>query len=151
MTPHHNRLPTYLYWITLFFLVLTGFGQMPIFKRYYIADLPGLGWLARFFVTHYMHYLFAAVFIALTAYFIADFLLVLRKKGRLSVSGIVKIFLIAGLIATGVLMVIKNFSTPYFPPVFIIVLDLLHLGLCMALLAISLYTLVFRKPWLKAR
>jgi len=55
-----NRKPIirYLYLITLFFLVLTGFGQMPVFKRYYIADIPGLGWLAQFFVTHYMHYLF---------------------------------------------------------------------------------------------
>ena len=36
----------YFYLMTVFFLTLTGFGNMPIFKRYYIADIPGLGWLA---------------------------------------------------------------------------------------------------------
>ena len=36
----------YFFLATVFFLTLTGFGQMPIFKRYYIADIPGLGWLA---------------------------------------------------------------------------------------------------------
>ena len=39
--PH--RFVRYVYLITVFFLTLTGFGQMPIFKRYYIADIPGLG------------------------------------------------------------------------------------------------------------
>ena len=45
------------YILTLFVMVLTGFGQMPIFKRYYISDIPGMGWLAKFYVTHYIHYL----------------------------------------------------------------------------------------------
>ena len=31
----------------LFFSALSGFAQMHIFKRYYIADLPGFGWLAE--------------------------------------------------------------------------------------------------------
>ena len=59
---NRKKIIRYLYLISLFFLVLTGFGQMPVFKRYYIADIPGLGWLAQFFVTHYMHYLFAILF-----------------------------------------------------------------------------------------
>ena len=32
-----NRIIRYVYLITIFFLTITGFGQMPIFKRYYIA------------------------------------------------------------------------------------------------------------------
>ena len=31
-----------LYLLSLFALVFTGFGQLPIFKRYYLADIPGL-------------------------------------------------------------------------------------------------------------
>ena len=46
----------YSYVAILSFLTLSGFGQMPIFKRYYIADIPGLGWLAKFYITHYIHY-----------------------------------------------------------------------------------------------
>jgi hypothetical protein len=51
-----NRAARYVYLITVLFLTLSGFGQMPIFKRYYIADIPGFGWLAQFYVTHYIHY-----------------------------------------------------------------------------------------------
>ena len=71
----------WLYLITIFFLTLSGFGQMPIFKRYYIADIPGLGWLAQFFVTHYIHYLGAILFLAFAAYMIIDYL-VLKRKSR---------------------------------------------------------------------
>ena len=60
----------YSYLITLLFLTLTGFGQMPIFKRYYIADIPGLGWLAKFYITHFIHYLGAILILALLAYII---------------------------------------------------------------------------------
>jgi len=49
----------------LFLLALTGFAQMPIMKRYYIADLPGLGWLADFFTTSRLHYAAAAAFLFL--------------------------------------------------------------------------------------
>ena len=36
-----------LYILTLIFMALTGFGQMPIYNRYYMSDIPGLGWLAE--------------------------------------------------------------------------------------------------------
>ena len=52
-----SRTVRYFYLLTVLLLTLTGFGQMPIFKRYYIADIPGFGWLAQFYVTHYIHYL----------------------------------------------------------------------------------------------
>jgi hypothetical protein len=67
-----NRTVGYVYLITVFFLTLTGFGQMPIFKRYYIADIPGFGWLAQFYVTHYIHYLGAILILALVTYMIID-------------------------------------------------------------------------------
>ncbi|MCP4020290.1 MAG: hypothetical protein GY729_00480, partial [Desulfobacteraceae bacterium] len=60
------------YFITIFFITLTGFAQMPIFKRYYIADIPGLGWLAKFYVNHSLHYIFAAILIAFTTYMFFD-------------------------------------------------------------------------------
>ena len=56
------------YIMLVFMMALTGFGQMPIFKRYYIADIPGLGWLAAYWVTHYIHYLGAALLLGIGAY-----------------------------------------------------------------------------------
>ncbi|MDJ0667751.1 MAG: hypothetical protein QNJ61_10750, partial [Desulfobacterales bacterium] len=54
-----------IYLTLLVFMGLSGFGQMPIFKRYYIADLPGLGWLAQFYTTHYIHYLGAILLLGI--------------------------------------------------------------------------------------
>ena len=53
----HTQSMRYLYVLTVFFMALTGFGQMPIYKRYYLSDIPGFGWLAEFFIIHYIHYL----------------------------------------------------------------------------------------------
>lgn len=38
-------------------LIFTGFGQMPMYKRYGIAKLPGLGWSGDYTITLYLHYL----------------------------------------------------------------------------------------------
>ncbi len=80
-----------IYLMTLFGLVLSGFAQMPIFKRYYIADIPGLGWLAQFYVTHLIHYLAAIIFIGISAYLLVDYLMVRRKQIRLSGSGYLRV------------------------------------------------------------
>ena len=37
-TAASNPAIRYFYLVTVFFLTLTGFGQMPIFKRYYIVS-----------------------------------------------------------------------------------------------------------------
>jgi uncharacterized membrane protein len=124
---------------------------MPIFKRYYIADIPGLGWLAKFFVTHYIHYLGAAVLLALIAYLLVDYLMLKRTSRRLTSSGAVRVGLLAGILATGVLLVIRNLTGTHFSPGLIIFLDLAHLGLVMVLLLASLYCLFFKKHWTTER
>jgi hypothetical protein len=135
------------YLVTVFFLTLTGFGQMPIFKRYYIADLPGLGWLAQFYITHYLHYLAAILFLALLAYVVFDYALLGRKRIRVTPTGYVRATLLAGLIVTGIFLVIRNLSGTHFSSGFVIFLDLSHLGLVMSFLMISLYCLIFKKKW----
>ncbi|MCP4688368.1 MAG: hypothetical protein GY859_09975 [Desulfobacterales bacterium] len=130
-------------------LTITGFGQMPIFKRYYIADIPGLGWLAKFYTTHYLHYLFAILFIALVAYAIADYFLLRKRGAKISPAGYFKIALLAGLIFSGVFLVIRNLPSIVFPSGMIIAFDLVHLGLVMLLLFFSAYTLIARKEWLR--
>ena len=141
----------WLYLTTTFFLVLTGFGQMPIFKRYYIADIPGLGWLAAFFVTHYIHYLGAIILFALVAYISTDFLMTRRTSRRLTTSGSVRVGLLAGILASGALLVIRNLAGVHFSSGSIIFLDIAHLGLVMVLLFVSLYCLIFKKHWTTER
>jgi len=147
----HKPYFKYLYGVTVFFLILTGFGQMPIFKRYYIADIPGLGWLAEFFITHYMHYLFAIIFLFIILYLLTEYILQLQKAVKITISGYLRIAIITGLIATGILLVIRNFSGYKFSPGFIIIMDLSHLGLVMAFLFSGFICFVLKKKWLKNR
>lgn len=137
----------YLYLLVVFFLTLTGFAQMPIFKRYYIADIPGLGWLAEFYVTHYMHYLFAIVLLAIAGYWIADYWLTKNRRGRLTVSGYVRASIVFAIIVTGALLVIRNLPDVVLSPNLIIFLDVAHLGLAVTLLAAGAICLILKKPW----
>jgi cytochrome b subunit of formate dehydrogenase len=43
-------------------LLLTGIFELPVAKRYYIIDIPGLGWSADFITSLYLHYAAALVF-----------------------------------------------------------------------------------------
>lgn len=139
----------YIYAITLFFITLSGFAQMPVFKRYYIADIPGLGWLAQFYVTHIIHYTAASVLIAFTIYILVDFIFNGSGLSRITRSGYFKIAILAGLIVSGTLMVIKNLSNVFFSHNMIIALDLVHLGLCMMLILATFYTVTKQKRWEK--
>ena len=141
----------WFYLLTVFFLALSGFGQMPIFKRYYIADIPGMAWLAEFFVTHYIHYLGAILFLAFTAYMIIDYLLLKRRSRQMTASGYVRGALLAGILTSGILLVIRNLTGSNFSPGFIIFLDLCHMGLVMAFLFTSLYCIIFKKQWTTIR
>ena len=146
-----NRSVRYVYLITVALLTLTGFGQMPIFKRYYIADIPGLGWLAQFYVTHYIHYLAAIFILALVAYLIMDYLILQKKHLRLTASGYVRGAILAGILISGILLVIRNLSGSRLAPQFIIFLDLAHLGLVMSFLLAAVYCLVRKRRWVAQR
>ena len=141
------KIRKYIYSITVFFIALSGFAQMPVFKRYYIADIPGLSWLAQFYVTHIMHYIAAIVLITFVIYVLFDFIFKGRGLNTITRIGYFKIVILAGLVITGSLMVVKNLPSIYFNHNVIIVLDLVHLGFCMILLGVGLYSLVKKKSW----
>ena len=146
-----NRIVRYIYLITVFFLTLTGFGQMPIFKRYYIADIPGLGWLAKFYVTHYIHYLGAVLILALVSYLIIDYLILQKKNIRLTASGYVRGATLVGILASGIFLVLRNITGSRFAPAFIIFLDLAHLGLVVTFLVVTGFCLLRKRPWVAQR
>ncbi|MGD9044161.1 MAG: hypothetical protein PVG06_10630 [Desulfobacterales bacterium] len=146
-----NRALRYVYLITVFFLTLTGFGQMPIFKRYYIADIPGFGWLAKFYVTHYIHYLGAILILGLVSYLIIDYLILQRKHLRLTASGYARGAILAGILVSGIFLVFRNLAGSRFAPEFIIFLDIAHLGLVMIFLIVSGYCRIRKKRWVTQR
>jgi hypothetical protein len=146
-----NRSLRFMYVLTVFLMALTGFGQMPIYKRYYLSDIPGLGWLANFWTTRYVHYAGAALLLAIVVYLLVEHVTLIRSRRKVSPSGYLRGILLLGIVLTGVLFVIKNFPVFVFSPEFIIALNLSHLGLVMIFLLVNLYCLIFRKQWTKAR
>lgn len=153
----HFRGRRLIYGLILFFISLSGFAQMPIFARYYISDIPGLGWLAQFYVTHAVHYIMAALLLAFGAYVGMDVVLGRKlnparqnsvNKGRLTEIAWVKLISLAGLIITGCFMVVKNLSQVYFPHNMIIGLDLLHLLFCVVLLGATMYSKIRTSTWI---
>ena len=133
----------------LFMATLTGFGQMPIFKRYYIADVPGLGWLAQFYVTHYLHYLFGTFLLAFLGYFVLDWMLTSPRHHRLSLLGKGRAITLGGILLTGLLLSLKNFTLYLYPQSVIVALDLIHLGLVMVWFALGLLALFTRQGWIR--
>ena len=68
--------------LSIFLLLFSGFGQMPMYKRYKVADLPGLAWSADYGATLLLHYIGAAVLIGVAAYHVL-FNLRTRRLGLL--------------------------------------------------------------------
>ncbi len=139
------------YLTLLVFMGLSGFGQMPIFKRYYIADLPGLGWLDQFYVTHFIHYLGAILLLGLAAHY--AFLYLVDRRGELKITfyGWLQGGLWAGIVVTGALRVVKNYAGVTMSSGLIVFLDVLHLALVMAMMTIGVVGLCWRWRWLKIR
>ena len=146
-----NRIVRYLFLLSIFLMALTGFGQMPIYRRYYMSDIPGFGWLADFFITRYVHYAGAALLLGLLSYFLFDYFFLQRKNLKITLTGYLRAALLAGIVITGILFVVKNFPVHYFSHEFIIILNLCHLGFVMAFLFVSLYCLILKKKWTTVR
>ncbi len=145
-----SRGVAWLYTATLIVMALTGFGQMPIYNRYYMSDIPGFGWLADYYVTRNIHYVGAAVLLALLFYAGFDFLLKRKRKLKLTRSGTLRLALLAGVVVSGALIVVKNFPLVYFTDAFVIGLNISHLAMVMALFAANFTCMVYKKRWAAA-
>jgi len=116
----------------LFLLALSGFAQMPIMKRYYLADLPGLAWLADYSATSLLHYLAAAVFLFLcgliAARHLADPARAPLRGWRLARAGLYLL-----VILTGLAHAVHNTASWPLPPALAQTVVLAHLGGVMGL------------------
>ncbi|CFY04843.1 Di-haem cytochrome, transmembrane [Syntrophomonas zehnderi OL-4] len=87
----HNLAIRFTHWVTalsILVLFFSGFGQMPIYKRYYVDQLPGLGWSSDFLITLHIHYWAAAMLIFVVFYYAAYLSItkkwdIIPKKGDL--------------------------------------------------------------------
>lgn len=132
-------------------MALTGAGQMPIFKRYYIADIPGLGWTGNYYNTHVMHYSGAVLLIALAFYLSAEYYLKHKKSLTISKSGWVRIIVLSGLFVTGILKVISSQKGIYFGRTVLVSLDLIHTALMFILLAVFAFFWIIKSGWFESK
>ncbi len=69
----HNLAIRFTHWVTatsIFILFFSGFGQMPVYKRYFVDQLPGLAWSSDFLATLHLHYLAAMALIFVSVYYV---------------------------------------------------------------------------------
>lgn len=121
--------------------VFTGMAQLPIMKRYYIADLPGLAWSADFYITSNLHYLAAALLLALLAWRVGLGLRGERPWFSWGPRAAWGWTLLAVLAATGALKAARNAGV-YLPPALLLVADFTHLGAAMAFMFTGLGSLI---------
>jgi hypothetical protein len=149
MIPKWQR---YLFGLNLLALALSGFGQMPIFKRYYIADIPGMAWTADYWFTHKMHYIGAAVLLFFIGLWAGKYLKKWKDDHSLTFLGTVKIFLYTGIIFTGAMRVAKNLDFWHWGPTTTMLADWLHLFFVVFLGMAGLYGIITkRKSYVRAR
>lgn len=143
----NNRAISGLYKVALFVMVFTGFGQMPLYKRYYISDIPGMAWTADFYVTHTIHYIGAIFLLGFFAYMIVDYFFLGKKEFKLTYSAWIRIALMGGIVVTGIFRVFKNMPDVVFSPGFTFFIDLSHIGFMMFYLFTALTFLIMKSGW----
>ena len=136
-----------VYLVTMIFLGFTGLAQLPVMKRYYVNEVPLLSWAGDFYITLTVHYLAAIVLLALTFFAGVNFFLARRGEVRLTRTGAIRVGLLAGIVGSGALMVVKHLPGVYLAKNFITGLDLVHLGLAMTFMLLALGCLIARAKW----
>lgn len=131
-------------------LAVTGTMQMPIASRYRIVAVPGLAWLGDFWLTHKLHYVGAVGLLFLTGYLLTRWLLEWRRAHALSGFGLARAAVVALLLATGAVRVLKNLPSVSFSPDPTMLVDWAHLGLAAVLGLIALARLALRASYWRA-
>jgi hypothetical protein len=147
MKSQKSAVGTRLYVFVFIVMAFTGFGQMPLYNRYFLSDVPGMGWTSNYALTHVIHYLGAIFLLGFFSYKILEYFLAGRKTFRLTGAAYARIALLAGIVGTGILRAIKNLPDVSFSPGFTLFFDLAHLGFAMAYLLCALAFSISRAGW----
>ncbi|NCB22921.1 MAG: 4Fe-4S dicluster domain-containing protein [Deltaproteobacteria bacterium] len=132
-------------WVAVALLLgFTGMMQLPVASRYGIAKIPGLTWTGDFYTILNIHYILAALLLALGFYWLG--LMVRgRLRGRLTFWGKVRLGVLGVVVLSGLGRVAKNLPSITFSAGTTTFVDLVHLGFAVLLgvLCLSL--------WIKGR
>lgn len=144
-----TRRVSWTYLLLVATLALTGMAQMPIAKRYHIADVPGLAWLGDFYLTHKLHYLAAVGLLFLTSYLVTRWFMEWRQDWELTPLGWARAVVLLALVGTGGVRVLKNLPDVSFTPTPTMLMDWTHLGLAFVLGGLALARPALRAAYIR--
>jgi hypothetical protein len=144
-------------WISRLFILLTGvlavtgFMQMPITKRYYLSDLPGMAWSANFYTVHRVHYVLASLFLLLLGIVVANWFR--NWRGRLALTGLgwARVGVVAALVVSGGFRVYRNLPGVTLDPTLVLAIDWVHLVSVFVLGILALAALIAGRSAYAAR
>jgi hypothetical protein len=139
----------WIYGVLVFLILFTGFGNMPLWKRYYIADIPGLGWSGNFYANVNVHYVAGAVLLGFFFYFFTRRLALRKKNVHLTRSGALRSVLLGLALMTGIFMALKNLPGVRFPFYFLVFMNFFHMMSAMAFMVATLVCWIGRYQWEK--
>jgi hypothetical protein len=135
------------YFLAMLVAIFSGLGNMPMYGRYYVADIPGFGWSGNFFVNINLHYLSGAVLLGLASYLTIIYMQRSSQTVRLSTTGAIRVVLIGLALVSGVLAALKNLPAVNLPMAGLMAVAFIHLGTAMGALFFSLGCWLLKKPW----
>lgn len=138
-------------WVSWAFIILvgmltfTGFMQMPLAKRYYLTEVPGLAWTGDFLLVHKLHYVFAIALLFLVGMVLVHWFSEWRKKLALTPLGAARVVILGGLIVSGGLRVYRNLPGVTLHPDLVMLIEWVHFGLVMVLGVAALAALIRKR------
>lgn len=85
----HSTVSRIIHWsiaVSTLVLIISGMGQMPLYERYMVTEIPGLGWMGSYEILLMMHYIGAAV-LMVAAFFHVVYHLLRKETGLLPRKG----------------------------------------------------------------
>ncbi|QGY41579.1 4Fe-4S ferredoxin [Pseudodesulfovibrio cashew] len=125
-------------------LTFTGFLQMPLARRYYLTDLPGMAWTGDFHLVHKLHYMLAAALLFLVGMTLVNWFMEWRNRLALTPLGAVRVAVMAGIIISGGFRVYRNLPGVTLHPAAVMTIEWVHFGLVMVLGVLALTALLKR-------
>lgn len=123
-------------------LSFTGMMQMPLAKRYFLVEVPGMAWTGDFFFVHMLHYVFAALLLFVVGLVSVNWLLEWKDSLRLTPLGVVRAGVLGGLIVSGGFRVYRNLPDVTLHPAFVVTIEWVHFSLFMVMGVLALAALV---------
>ncbi len=135
----------WLFAAALLVALFTGFGNMPLYGRYYIADIPGFQWSGNFIANLKVHLVTGALLATLAAYSLVGSVRRKYKWSDFSASQKLLRISVVLVLVSGLLAGLKNFAFLTPGLALNMTLTFFHLGTAVLVAVVGIMTLVIGK------